>query len=58
MKIWLRKLAPLFVGIAVSFVPHPDGLPQHAWYFFAIFISAIYAVQHGPERWNNFPDHS
>jgi di/tricarboxylate transporter len=25
-------------------MPHPDGLPQHAWYFFAIFTGVVFAL--------------
>jgi L-tartrate/succinate antiporter len=35
-----RALAPLAVAIAIALIPAP-GLPQHAWYFFAIFTGVI-----------------
>lgn len=36
-----RALAPMAVAIAIAVLPAPDGLPQHAWYFFAIFAGVI-----------------
>jgi len=41
MKKLLKGIAPLVVAILVVLVPHPDGVPQHAWYFFAIFIGVV-----------------
>ncbi len=36
-----RALAPVSVAIAIALLPAPDGLQQHAWYFFAIFAGVI-----------------
>jgi L-tartrate/succinate antiporter len=41
VKKFLTRFAPLAVAIIVALVPHPDGLPQHAWYFFAIFTGVV-----------------
>jgi len=41
MKKITRAVAPIIVSIVIAFVPAPDGLAQHAWYFFAIFIGIV-----------------
>ena len=37
----LTMLLPLLVGAAIALLPVPEGLPQHAWYYFAIFAAVI-----------------
>jgi L-tartrate/succinate antiporter len=37
----LNAFAPVAVTIILVLVPAPSGLPQHAWYFFAIFAGVI-----------------
>src|SRR6185436_11702707 len=34
-----RALAP--VAVVLALLPAPSGLPQHAWYYFAIFVGVI-----------------
>lgn len=34
-------LLPLLVGAAIALSPVPAGLPQYAWYYFAIFAAVI-----------------
>ena len=34
-------LLPLLVGAAIALTPAPPGLPQYAWYYFAIFATVI-----------------
>jgi L-tartrate/succinate antiporter len=41
MGHWLKRLAPFVVAVVLAIVPPPDGLPQHAWYFFAIFVGVV-----------------
>jgi L-tartrate/succinate antiporter len=41
MKDWFKRLAPLLLAILLALMPHPDGLPQHAWYFFSIFAGVV-----------------
>ena len=41
MKISWKLFAPLVVGILIALIPEPEGLPQHAWYYFAIFAGVI-----------------
>src|SRR4030095_543336 len=39
-----RVLIPLAVIVAIFLVPVPEGLPRHAWYYFAIFSGVIAAL--------------
>lgn len=48
MSIFWKALAPLAVAIAIALVPAPDGLAQHAWYYFAIFAGVIVALMLEP----------
>ena len=41
MKLLLKIIAPPVAAILVALIPHPDGVLQHAWYFFAIFIGVV-----------------
>jgi L-tartrate/succinate antiporter len=43
-----RALAPIAVAIAIALFPAPEGLPQHAWYFFAIFAGVIVGLMFEP----------
>jgi L-tartrate/succinate antiporter len=43
-----RALAPVAVAVAIALFPAPDGLPQHAWYFFAIFAGVIVGLMLEP----------
>jgi L-tartrate/succinate antiporter len=36
-----KALAPVAVALAIALVPAPEGLGQHAWWFFAIFAGVI-----------------
>jgi L-tartrate/succinate antiporter len=38
--VW-KALAPIVVAVVIALLPAPDGLAQHAWYFFAIFAGVI-----------------
>ena len=48
MNISWKPLAPVLVAIAIALVPAPDGLAQHAWYYFAIFAGVIVALMLEP----------
>jgi L-tartrate/succinate antiporter len=37
-------VVPLLAPAAVAALPAPSALPQHAWYFFAIFLGAVLAL--------------
>jgi len=43
-----RALLPIAVAIAIALFPAPQGLPQHAWYYFAIFAGVIVALMVEP----------
>jgi L-tartrate/succinate antiporter len=36
-----KAAAPILVTLIVLLTPIPEGLPQHAWYYFAVFIGVI-----------------
>ena len=48
MNITWKHFAPLVVALVVALAPVPDGLPQHAWYFFAIFAGVIVGLMFEP----------
>lgn len=48
MKLSWKALVPLLVAVALALIPAPDGLPQHAWYYFAIFAGVIVALMLEP----------
>jgi L-tartrate/succinate antiporter len=43
-----KALLPPAVAIAIALFPPPDGLAQHAWYFFAIFAGVIVGLMLEP----------
>jgi L-tartrate/succinate antiporter len=43
-----RALLPVTVTVALAIMPAPAGLPQHAWYFFAIFAGVIVGLMVEP----------
>jgi L-tartrate/succinate antiporter len=43
-----RAIAPVAVTAILAVLPAPGGLPQHAWYFFAIFAGVIVALMLEP----------
>ncbi|MCA3220092.1 MAG: anion permease [Burkholderiales bacterium] len=43
-----KALAPIAVALVIALVPAPEGLPQHAWYFFAIFAGVIVGLMLEP----------
>src|ERR1700758_4275137 len=36
-----KAVAPVAVAVILALLPVPAGLPQHAWYFFSIFVGVI-----------------
>ena len=34
-------IAPIAAVVLIALIPAPAGLPQHAWYYFAIFVGVI-----------------
>ena len=45
---WWKALAPIAVAIIIAVLPLPEGLPQHAWYYFAIFAGVVVALMFEP----------
>ena len=43
-----RALAPIVTAAVIALFPAPEGLPQHAWYFFAIFAGVIVGLMVEP----------
>ena len=47
-KIGWKHFAPLVVALIVALIPAPAGLPQYAWYYFAIFAGVIVGLMFEP----------
>src|SRR5208282_5276435 len=41
---WWRAVLPVALAALLAMLPPPAGLPQHAWYFFALFAGVIAAL--------------
>src|SRR5262247_4312575 len=48
MKITWKHFAPVVVAIVIAIIPAPAGLPQYAWYYFAIFAGVIVGLMFEP----------
>jgi L-tartrate/succinate antiporter len=48
LKYSWKALVPIGVAVILALLPAPAGLPQHAWYFFAIFVGVIVALMFEP----------
>ena len=48
MKLTWKHFAPVVVGIVIALIPAPAGLPQYAWYYFAIFAAVIVGLMFEP----------
>lgn len=38
--VW-KAVVPMLAGVIIAFLPSPQGLDQNAWFYFALFVSAI-----------------
>jgi L-tartrate/succinate antiporter len=47
-KVTWKHFAPVVVAIVIALIPAPSGLPQHAWYYFAIFAGVIVGLMFEP----------
>jgi L-tartrate/succinate antiporter len=47
IAIW-KALAPVIATIVIALIPAPEGLGQHAWYYFAIFAGVIVGLMLEP----------
>jgi L-tartrate/succinate antiporter len=41
--LW-KYLTPLLVGVVICLIPVPAGMQPNAWYYFALFVTAILAL--------------
>ena len=48
MKISWKAIAPIAVAAIIALIPAPAGLPQFAWYYFAIFVGVIVGLMFEP----------
>jgi L-tartrate/succinate antiporter len=48
MKLTWKHFAPVVVAIVIALIPAPAGLPQYAWYYFAIFVGVIVGLMFEP----------
>ena len=39
-----KALVPIAVGVALLFLPIPEGLTPNAWYYFSLFVAVIIAL--------------
>jgi L-tartrate/succinate antiporter len=47
-RVLWKALAPIIVALVVASLPHPEGLPAYAWYYFAIFAGVIVGLMLEP----------
>ena len=48
MKTSWKFVTPVVVMIVIALIPAPAGLPQHAWYYFALFAGVIVGLMLEP----------
>jgi L-tartrate/succinate antiporter len=48
MKLTWKHFAPVAIAIVIALLPAPTGLPQYAWYYFAIFVGVIVGLMFEP----------
>jgi L-tartrate/succinate antiporter len=48
MSLNWKGLTPVFVAVIIALIPAPGDLPQHAWYFFALFAGVIVGLMLEP----------
>ena len=46
-----RAIAPIAVAVLLAIIPAPEGLSQHAWYYFAIFVGVIIGLMTPVQAW-------
>jgi L-tartrate/succinate antiporter len=45
---WRKAAAPVAVAVVLALIPPPEGLAQHAWWYFAIFAGVIVGLMLEP----------
>jgi L-tartrate/succinate antiporter len=48
VKLPWKALAPIVAAVLIAALPAPAGLPQHGWYFFALFAGVIVGLMLEP----------
>jgi L-tartrate/succinate antiporter len=48
MNSWWKAAAPVAVAVVLALITPPEGLPQHAWWYFAIFAGVIVGLMLEP----------
>lgn len=48
MNSWWKAAAPVAVAVVLALIQPPEGLPQHAWWYFAIFAGVIVGLMLEP----------
>jgi L-tartrate/succinate antiporter len=48
VQIPWTAIAPIAAAMVIALIPAPEGLAQHAWYFFAIFVGVIVGLMFEP----------
>jgi len=48
MKLSWKAVTPVVVAVVLALIPPPDGLAQHAWYYFSIFAGVIVGLMFEP----------
>jgi L-tartrate/succinate antiporter len=48
VKGWKSGILPVAVTLVLALLPAPPGLPQHAWYYFAVFAGVIVGLMCEP----------
>src|ERR1051326_3477916 len=43
-----KFVTPVVVAVIIALLPAPAGLPQHAWYYFPLFIAVIVGLMLEP----------
>jgi di/tricarboxylate transporter len=44
IKNYWKAIVPVLVGVALLFLPIPEGLKPSAWYYFALFVAVVIAL--------------
>ena len=48
MNQWWKAVAPIAITLVLALIPAPEGLPQYAWWYFAIFAGVIVGLMFEP----------
>jgi L-tartrate/succinate antiporter len=48
MNLTWKHFAPVVAAIVIALIPAPGGMPQYAWFYFAIFVGVIVGLMFEP----------